>query len=265
MAKQVFNVDKWASSLAHILLSSDRQALEFRFWGFWEASCSFVPSDILGLFSDTYTTDPILALEAAITLMDHPQYFVNKLAELKASKLPVVDHHACQLKHSYDSCGLLSICDDCDLPVCTEQDLIISVNIKPGQLVHIPYDSNFDSDIARVVRIYPSSQGKCDLVDYEIEGSFGCSYISDLKPFVPKPNQQVEIFEPLPSLNLDALQVVLEQFVHWFKACPYSRSTNEKKRVFDDAVSSISNEFKLTPPQSKNYFWGVRQRLDLLP
>jgi hypothetical protein len=174
MAKQVFNSDKWASSLAHILLSSDRQALEFRFWGFWDASCSFVPADILGLFSDTYTTDPILALEAAITLIKHPQYFVDKLAELKASKLPVVD--------------------------------------EPAQ-----------------------------------------------------PNQQVEVFEPLQPLNFDALQIALDQFVYWFLTCPYSRSTNEKKRVFDDAVSSISKEFNLTSPQSKNYFWGVRQRLGLLP
>lgn len=78
-------------------------------------------------------------------------------------------------------------------------------------------------------------------------------------------DKSLEIFEPLPPLNFDALQVVLEQFVHWFLACPYSRSTNEKKRVFDEFVSSVSNEFNLTPPQSKNYFWNVRQRLELLP
>jgi len=204
MAKQVFHSDKWACSLAHILISSDRLALAFRFWGFWEASCSFVPADILGLFPDGSHTDPILALETAITLIHFPQYFVDRLAELKAfnndNSVAVVNSE----------------------PFQTEQDLIIPVELP--------------------VVVQPKADQKLRVYD-----------------------KSLEIFESLSPLNFDALQIALDQFVHWFKTCPYSRSTDEKRRVFDDAVSSISKEFNLTPPQSKNYFWGVQQRLGLLP
>jgi hypothetical protein len=76
-------------------------------------------------------------------------------------------------------------------------------------------------------------------------------------------NQDSDLFT-VPSFDGDALRNVLDQFVHWFQTCPYSRSTNEKRRVLDNAFASIQSEFKLTDCIAKNYFCGVRQRLGIL-
>ncbi len=140
----------------------------------------------------------------------------------------------CELKHSYPFCGTFPECDDCDLPVNEEP---FAPQIQSDQDLIIPAELPVIDE--------PLGQAQCWI----------CPHCHDDAYHKSDEN----------GCEWQTLNTVLDDFVDWFKSCPYQRSMSDKRLLLNNAIESISAEFNLTPPQSKNYFWGVRQRLGLLP